>query len=99
MLLAGGILVANGGVTMAKTYHMKFSGDTGARIGGSCVVSVNGGETILTLESQVPHEQDVDGNSLSCHLEADGRVIVDIEHNGNRMRSATNGGMISVDLR
>jgi len=84
---------------MAKTYHMIFSGDVGASFDGRCTVETSGGETILSLQGQVPHEQEVVGHGLSCQLQADGRVVVDIEHNGSRTRSTTNGGSINIHLR
>ena len=84
---------------MAKTYRMIFSGDAGASFDGRCAVETSGGETILSLQGQVPHEQDVVGRGLSCQLQAEGRVVVDIEHNGSRTRSATNGGSINIHLR
>ncbi|MGI9489258.1 MAG: hypothetical protein ACR2RF_25895 [Geminicoccaceae bacterium] len=85
--------------TMAKTYHMIVSGDAGARFSGQCNVKTSGGETVLTLNGQVPHEQEVVGHGLSCQLQADGRIVIDIEHDGSRTRSATNGGRINISLR
>lgn len=84
---------------MAKTYHMIVSGDAGARFSGQCAVRTSGGETVLTLNGQVPHEQEVVGHGLSCQLRADGRIVIDIEHGGSRTRSATNGGKINISLR
>ena len=84
---------------MAKTYHMIVSGDAGAQFSGQCAVKPSGGETVLTLNGEVPHEQEVVGHGLSCQLQADGRIVIDIEHDGSRTRSATNGGRINISLR
>jgi hypothetical protein len=90
---------SKGATAMTKTYHMLFSGDAGARFSGRCTIETSGGETRLDLEGQVPHEQDVVGHGLSCQLQAEGRVVIDIEHGGSRTRSATNGGTITIGLR
>lgn len=84
---------------MAKTYHMLISGDAGAQFNGRCAVMTSGGETILTLSGQVPHEQQVVGHGLSCKLHAEGRIVIDIAHNGSRSRSSTNGGEVNINLR
>ncbi len=84
---------------MAKTYHMLFSGDAGASFSGACTIATSGGETVLTLQGQIPHEQEVVGHGLTCQLQAEGRVVIDIEHGGSRTRSATNGGQINIGLR
>jgi hypothetical protein len=99
VLLAGGVWLLQGKPVMAKTYHMIFSGDAGAKFSGTCAIETSGGETVLTLEGNVPHEQDVVGHGMKCQLQTEGRVVIDIEHNGSRTRSATNGGKINIGLR
>ena len=85
--------------TLDKTYHLIFSGDACAQISGRCTVVTSGGEALLTLDGQVPHEKNVVGRRLSCQLQADGRVVIDIEHGGSRTLSATNGGSVNIRLR
>lgn len=89
----------NGKTAMAKTYHLLLSGDVGASFNGTCTIATSGGETVLTLKGQIPHEQQITGQGLSCKLEASGRVVVDVEHDGSRTRSSTNGGKIKISLR
>jgi len=84
---------------MAKTYHMTLSGDADARFSGQCTLETNDGEAVLSLLGTVPFEQEVVGHGLSCHVETEGRVVLEIDHNGSRTRSATNGGKINISLR
>ncbi len=98
-LVVGSVFLLQGKTVMAKTYHMLFSGDAGASFSGTCKFATSGGETVLTLEGQVPHEQEVVGHGLACQLQAESRVVIDIEHGGSRTRSATNGGRINIGLR
>ena len=47
----------------------------------------------------MPLERRFTGEGLSCRLEAEGRVVVEIAGPGSRSRSATTGGTINVTLR
>ena len=88
-----------GRTAVTTTYHMNFSGDAGASFNGMCTIQTSGGETALTLSGQVPYKQEIVGHSIRCQLKADGHVVIDIEHDGSRTRSATSGGRINISLR
>lgn len=96
-----GIMSWSGGGTAAvgKTYHLELTGDDGARFTGSCTLATENGDEVVPLDGEVPFKQDLVGQGLSCKLETEGRVVVDIEHNGSRSRSATSGGTINISLR
>jgi hypothetical protein len=85
--------------TMAKTFHLSISGDQGVRYSGACTVSAASGEERIELEGTVPLERTFDGEAVTCRIDADGRLVVEIAHNGSRSRSATSGGTIQVSAR
>jgi hypothetical protein len=90
---------AHAGEAMAKKFHLSISGDGGARYSGACTVTVAGGEERIALEGTVPLERAFDGDGLSCRFHAQGRLVVEIVHNGSRARAATHGGAIQVSAR
>jgi hypothetical protein len=47
----------------------------------------------------VPLERAFDGDGQSCRFHAQGRLVVEIVHNGSRARAATHGGAIQVSAR
>ena len=97
--VAGGIWPVAGEATVDKTYQLQLTGDQGAHFSGSCALSTADGEVIIPLDGGVPYQTELVGKGLSCKLETEGRVVVDIEHNGSRTRSATNGGAVNISLR
>ena len=100
MIAAGAALLPErGDAALEKTYHIVVSGDAGARFSGTCAIETSGGETLLVLKGNVPHEQKAVGHGMKCELQAEGRVVIDIKYNGSRTRSATNGGKINIGLR
>ncbi len=98
-MMAGGMGSAAGGATVEKTYQLQLTGDQGAHFTGSCALATADGETIIPLDGGVPFATELVGNGLACKLETEGRIVVDIEHNGSRSRSATNGGVVNISLR
>jgi hypothetical protein len=97
--LFGLALSAHSGESMAKTFHLSISGDGGARYSGACTVAAASGDARVELEGAVPLERTFDGDGLSCRFRAEGRVVVEIAHNGSRSRSASDGGTIQVGAR
>ena len=92
-------LTAPTGESMAKTFLLSISGDDGARYSGACTVTVAGGDERIALEGTVPLERAFDGDGLSCRFHAQGRLVVEIVHNGSRARAATHSGAIQVSAR
>jgi hypothetical protein len=82
-----------------KTYQLQLTGDEGARFVGSCTLTTADGETVLPLDGEVPYANELVGQGFACKLETQGRVVVDIEHNGSRSRSSTNGGVVNISLK
>lgn len=92
-------IILLGQMAMATSYHLRLDGDRGTEYTGSCLVLTNDSETEVTLQGTVPHEQDIVGDGLACRLEATGRLVVDIVHDGSRSRSTTSGGTVNIKLR
>jgi hypothetical protein len=92
-------LTAHAGESMAKTFHLSISGDGGARYSGACNVTAASGDQRVELEGTVPLQKTFDGDGLSCRLRVQGRVVVEIAHDGSRSRAATNGGTVQVSAR
>ena len=98
-LVAGLTLGLGGRAVQADTYTLSVTGDPGASIAGACTLLTGSAEEEVELEGPVPVERSFTGDGLSCRLEAEGRVVVEIEGGGNRSRSATTGGTINVTVR
>jgi hypothetical protein len=99
LLVAGSAFPKAGNGAVEKIYQLALTGDDGASFAGRCKLETAGGQTVIRLDGQVPHERELVGQSLSCKLKTRGGVVVDVEHNGNRSRSATNGGTVNINLR
>jgi hypothetical protein len=87
------------GESMAKTFHLSISGDGGARYSGACTLVAPSGDERIELEGTVPLERTFDGDGLTCRFRAEGRMVVEIAHNGSRSRAASHGGTIQVSAR
>jgi hypothetical protein len=87
------------GESMAKTFHLSISGDGGARYSGACTVTSASGDERIELDGNVPLQRTFDGDGLTCRFSAEGRVVVEIAHNGSRSRAASDGGTIRVSAR
>jgi hypothetical protein len=97
---ATGIVVAMSGSTaMAKTFHLTISGDTDARYAGACVVTRASSHERIALEGAVPAERAFVADGLSCGLRAQGRIVVEITHDGSRSRAETSGGLVQISAR
>jgi hypothetical protein len=87
------------GGSMARTFHLSISGDGGARYSGACTVTAASGDQRVEIEGTVPLQRTFDGDGLTCRFRAEGRVVVEIAHDGSRSRAASNGGTIQVSAR
>ena len=97
---AAGIVVAMSGSTaMAKTFHLTISGDMDARYAGACVVTRASSDERIALEGAVPAERAFVADGLSCRLRAQGRIVVEITHDGSRSRAETSGGLVQISAR
>jgi len=103
---SSGLLVAlalglglGGHGAMAATYTLSVTGDPGASFAGECTLYAGSAEERVELAGPVPLERSFTGDGLSCRLEAEGRVVVEIAGGGTRSRSATTGGTINITLR
>jgi hypothetical protein len=88
-----------GRVAQAETYTLSVTGDPGARVAGACTLFTGSAEEHVELAGPVPLERRFNGDGLSCRLEAEGRVVVEIAGGSSHSRSATTGGTINVTLR
>ena len=98
-VVAGVSLGLGGRAAQAETYTLSVTGDPGARIAGACTLLTGAAEEQIELAGPVPLERRFEGDGLSCRLEAEGRVVVEIAGAGTRSRSATTDGTINVTLR
>ncbi len=98
-LVAGLSLGLGGRAAQAETYTLSVTGDPGASVAGACTLLTGSAEEQVELEGPVPLERSFTAEGLSCRLEAEGRVVVEIAGPGSRSRSATTGGTINVTLR
>jgi len=94
-----GLLMGMPATAMAKTFHLTISGDAGARYSGTCTLTTGADDQSVTLEGAVPGEREFTADGLSCRLHTEGRVVVEILHDGSRARSATSGGVIHLVVR
>jgi hypothetical protein len=98
--LAATLSLALGGRSaQAETYTLSVTGDPGASVAGACTLLTESAEERIALAGPVPLERRFTAEGLSCRLEAEGRVVVEIAGPGSRSRSATTGGTINVTLR
>ncbi|MEM7024938.1 MAG: hypothetical protein AAF637_20510 [Pseudomonadota bacterium] len=88
--------IALAGEAMAKTYTLSISGDPGASYSGTCTVTVASGSETIELDGSPPLERTFEGEGLSCALQAEGRIVAEIEHDGSRSRGESTGGAIEV---
>jgi hypothetical protein len=98
-LVAGLTLGLGGRAAQAETYTLSVTGDPGARVAGACTLFTGAAEEQIELAGPVPLERRFTGDGLSCRLEAEGCVVVEIAGPGSRSRSATTGGTINVTVR
>jgi len=84
---------------MAKTFKLSISGDEGARYAGQCTVIKEGRDDVTALEGTVPLERTFTADGLDCRIEAEGRVVVEITHEGGWSRATTRSGLIDIRSR
>ncbi len=82
----------------AASYHLSFSGDPGTTFAGHCTIGDGRDEATFALTGGVPGQRVVTSDFLDCRLEASGPMILDIRHDQNHTRTATDGGMIHLEL-
>lgn len=99
LMLVASLLVMPGAAAMAQTFQLTISGDPDARYDGACVVTTASGEQRVPLEGVVPAERTFVADGLSCELRAQGRIVVEIRHDGSRSRAATSGGLVGISAR
>jgi hypothetical protein len=97
--VAAGLSMGMPAAVMAKTFHLAISGDAGARYSGTCTVTTGAGDETVALEGGVPSERTFTADGLNCRLRAEGRIVVEIVHDGSRARSAASGGVIQLSVR
>ena len=84
------------GEAMAKTYTLSISGGPGASYSGTCTVTVASGSETIELDGTLPLERAFEGKGLSCALQAEGRIVAEIEHDGSRSSGESTSGTIEV---
>lgn len=76
---------------------LAITGDPGTHVQGQCIVDPD--SATVEIDTGVPYQRSFAAAGLRCTFQADGRAVVEVEKNGSRSRSATNGGRINVDVR
>lgn len=84
---------------MAKTFKLSITGNEGASYAGQCTVIKEARDDVLALEGTVPLERTFIADGLDCRIEAEGRVVVEITHEGGWSRVTTDGGFADVQVR
>lgn len=84
---------------MAKTFRLSITGKQGARYAGQCTVLKDAKEEIIDLRGEMPLERTFVADGVDCRIEAKGRVVVEITHDGSWSRAATDGGFVNVQAR
>lgn len=83
----------------AKIFSMSITGDQGASFIGSCLAKQGDQHQVLALHGQVPFEQQIDAEFVSCRITARGRINVDVRSDQGQHRQAeTKNGMITLSL-
>lgn len=98
--LAAAALALIGGVGAAAQ-----AGDIVLRIGGErggftaeCVLKTGDGEESFTLDESLPFERTFAGNALRCRIEAASAFAVEVVKDGNRSRTRSSGGVVTVSV-
>jgi hypothetical protein len=97
--MLGLAVTAYAGDSMAKTFRLSISGDDGARYSGACTLTAASGDERFDLDGSVPLARTFEGDGLTCRFSAQGRVVIEIVHDGSRSRAASVGGTIQVSAR
>jgi hypothetical protein len=97
--VAGVMVAMTGTAAMAKTFYLTISGNADARYAGACLVTTASGDERIALEGAVPAERAFVADGLSCRLRAEGRIVVEITHDGSRSRAETSGGLVQIGAR
>jgi len=84
---------------MAKTFKLSITGDEGAHYSGQCTLVRDAHEEIIDLEGDVPLQREFVADGVGCRLEAQGRLTVELRHDGSRSRAATTGGFVNIQAR
>ena len=79
------------------TILLAITGDPGTHVQGRCIVDP--GSATVEIDTGVPYRRSFETAGLKCSFAADGPAVVEVEKNGSRSRSATNGGRINIDVR
>lgn len=92
-------LTMDAGESMAKSFNLSISGDSGSRFRGACTLAAASGDRRIELEGTVPLQRTLEGDGLTCRFDAQGRIVVEIAHDGSRSVAASSGGTIQVSAR
>ena len=83
--------------TLLLTIILNISGDPGTHVRGQCIVDPD--SATVDIDTTVPYRRTFAAAGLRCSFAADGRAVVEVEKNGSRSRSATDGGRININVR
>lgn len=95
LVLAG----AGAGDVAAKTFRLSISASAEVHYDGRCTLTTASGEETLDVSGAGPRRESFEGEALACRLETDGPVAVEIGGDGNRSRSVTSRGTVSISVR
>ena len=84
----------------AKTFTISITGDQGAAFIGSCLAKRSDDHEVLALHGNVPFEQQIEADFVSCRINAEGRIAIDVRSDAGQHRKAeTTNGMVTLSLR
>jgi hypothetical protein len=77
---------------------LRISGDAGSTFSADCTLKSADGERSFTLAEPLPFERQFAGSGLRCRVTASGAIEVEVLQGGNRSRSRSSGGVVTVSV-
>lgn len=78
--------------------ELRVSGDPGGSFTAECSLTTEGKRSSFSLVEAVPYDGRFVGSGLRCRIEAAGAIEVEVTQGGNRTRSRTSGGVVTVSV-
>jgi hypothetical protein len=77
---------------------LRISGDAGSSFTADCTLKSADGESSFTLAEPLPFERQFAGSGLRCRVTASGAIEVEVLTGGNRSRTRSSGGAVTVSV-
>lgn len=97
--LAAAALAVIGGAAAAQSSDivLRIGGERGG-FSADCVLKTADGEESFTLDEPLPFERTFSGTALRCRIEAAEAFAVEVVKDGNRSRTRSSGGVVTVSV-